>query len=172
MIMRNLERKPLRAAITVAGIAGSVAILISGTFWSDAIDWFMDVQFNKVQRAQRAASASPSRCRATARFELERLPGVKQVEVTRAIAVRLRAGHRSYRTAITGVADDARAAAHPRRSSCASARPRRAACCSPRASPRRLGVRRATRCVAELLEGKRVQGRAARRRHGATSSPA
>ena len=51
MIMRNLERKPVRAAITVAGIAGSVAILIAGTFWTDALEWFIDVQFNQVQRA-------------------------------------------------------------------------------------------------------------------------
>ena len=35
MVLRNLERKPLRAAVTVAGIAGSVAILISGTLWSE-----------------------------------------------------------------------------------------------------------------------------------------
>ena len=49
MIVRNLERRPLRALFTVLGIAGSVAILIAGTFWRDAIDHFMDVQFNRVQ---------------------------------------------------------------------------------------------------------------------------
>jgi len=106
MIMRNLERKPLRALITVAGIAASVAILISGIFWGDAIEWFMDVQFNRVQRAQVSVGFAEAVPRA-ARWELERLPGVKQVEVQRAIPVRLRAGHRSYRTAITGLADDA-----------------------------------------------------------------
>jgi putative ABC transport system permease protein len=106
MIFRNIERKPVRAGITVAGIAGSVAILIAGTFWSDAISWFMDVQFGKVQRADvNIAFAEPvSR---TVRLELARLPGVKAAEVTRAIPVRLRAGHRSYRTGLTGVEDNA-----------------------------------------------------------------
>jgi putative ABC transport system permease protein len=106
MIMRNLERKPLRAAITVAGIAASVAILIAGIFWSDAIEWFMDVQFNRVQRAQVSVGFAEPIAR-SARWQLERLPGVKQAEVSRAIPVQLRAGHRSYRTAITGLADRA-----------------------------------------------------------------
>lgn len=106
MIMRNLERKPVRAAITVAGIAGSVAIVIGGTFWADAIQWFMDVQFNQVQRAQVSVGFAEAVPRA-ALWDLARLPGVKQAEVTRAIPVRLRAGHRSYRTGITGLADGA-----------------------------------------------------------------
>ena len=106
MIMRNLERKPVRAAITVVGIAGSVAIVIGGTFWADAIEWFMDVQFNRVQRAQVSVGFAEPVPRA-ALWQLERLPGVKQAEVTRAIPVRLRAGHRSYRTGITGLADGA-----------------------------------------------------------------
>jgi len=102
MIMRNLERKPLRAAITVAGVAASVAILIAGVFWGDAIEWFMDVQFNQVQRAQVSVGFAEALPRG-ALHELSRLPGVKQVEVSRAIPVRLRAGHRSYRTALSGL---------------------------------------------------------------------
>src|SRR6185503_1333676 len=51
MIMRNLERKPLRAASTIAGIAGSVAILIAGIFWGDSLEWFIDVQFNQASHA-------------------------------------------------------------------------------------------------------------------------
>src|SRR6186997_1994570 len=102
MILRNLERRPVRAAATVAGIAGSVAILIAGTFWKDALDWFIDVQFNQVQRADVNVGFAEPVARGV-RLELERLPGVNQVEVTRAIPVRLRAGHRSYRTGITGV---------------------------------------------------------------------
>lgn len=105
MVMRNLERKPARAVVTLAGIAGSVAILVGGTFWSDALDWFMAVQFRYVQRGELQVGfveAVP----ASVRWELARLPGVSQVEVTRAIPVRIEAGHRSYRTAITGVHDD------------------------------------------------------------------
>ena len=106
MIMRNLERTPVRAAITVAGIAGSAAILIAGTFWPDSLDWFVDVQFNKVQRADVNVGFADPVTHDVVR-ELRRLPGVKEAEVTRAIPARLRAGHRSYRTALTGVGDDA-----------------------------------------------------------------
>jgi putative ABC transport system permease protein len=107
MIMRNLERKPVRAAITVAGIAGSVAILIAGTFWVDAIEWFMDVQFNKVQRGDVMVGFAEAVPRSVT-HALARLPGVTEVEATRAIPALLHAGHRSHRGALTGVADDAR----------------------------------------------------------------
>ncbi|HSG77511.1 MAG TPA: ABC transporter permease [Burkholderiales bacterium] len=106
MIMRNLERKPLRAAITVVGVAASVAILIAGVFWGDAIAWFMDVQFSQVQRAQVSVGFAEAVPRGV-QHDLARLPGVKQVEVQRAVPVRLRAGHRSYRTALTGLTDGA-----------------------------------------------------------------
>jgi len=155
MIMRNLERKPLRAATTVAGIAGSVAILIAGTFWSDAIEWFMDVQFNMVQRAQvNVGFAEP--VPREARWELARLPGVKQVEVTRAIPVRLRAGHRSYRTALIALADDALL----QRILDAELRESKPAPGSVLLTTRlaeRLGVAPGDEVMAELLEGKRVK---------------
>jgi putative ABC transport system permease protein len=105
MVMRHLERKPGRALVTVAGIAGSLAILIGGTFWSDSIEWFMQVQFDYVQRGDVQvifAEAVPR----SVRRDLARLPGVSEVEVMRAIPARLEAGHRSYRTAVTGVDDD------------------------------------------------------------------
>jgi putative ABC transport system permease protein len=155
MIMRNLERKPLRAAITVAGIAGSVAILISGTFWTDAINWFMDVQFNRVQRAQvNVGFAEP--VSHDALWELARLPGVKQAEVMRAIPVRLRAGHRSYRTAINGVADEA-VLLRILDAELREAKPAPGGVLLTTRLAERLGVRPGDRVEAELLEGKRVK---------------
>jgi putative ABC transport system permease protein len=155
MIMRNLERKPVRAAITVAGIAGSVAIVIGGTFWADSIDWFMDVQFNRAFRAQ-VNVAFPEPVARSALWDLERLPGVRQAEVSRAIPVRLRAGHHSYRTAITGLADGAQlqrildADLHA-----AKLVPGEALL--TRRLAERLGVRPGDLVQAELLDGKRVK---------------
>jgi putative ABC transport system permease protein len=106
MVLRNLERKPIRAAITVAGIAGSVAILIAGTFWADALEYFIDLQFNKVQRAQVQVGLFEAQS-VDVKRELARLPGVLQAEATRAIPARIVAGHRSYRTSVTGISDDA-----------------------------------------------------------------
>jgi len=155
MIMRNLERKPLRAVITAAGIAGSVAILIAGTFWSDAIEWFMDVQFNMVQRAQVNVGFAEPVSRAV-RWELERLPGVKQAEVTRAIPVRLRAGHRSYRTAIQGLADDA-TLLRILDAELREAKPAPGGVLLTTRLAERLGVAPGDEVAAELLEGKRIK---------------
>ena len=155
MIMRNLERKPVRAAITVAGIAGSVAILLAGTFWQDALDYFLDVQFNRVMRADVNVGFAEPVARGVRR-ELERLPGVRQAEVSRTVPVRLRAGHRSYRTAITGLDEGAvlqrifdaelREALPPPGGLLLTAR-----------LAERLGVAPGDTLQAELLEGRRVR---------------
>ncbi|MGE5094082.1 MAG: ABC transporter permease, partial [Betaproteobacteria bacterium] len=106
MVMRNLERKPLRAATTVAGIAGAGAIMVAGIFWSDAVDRFMDVTFNRANRGGVQVGFVQPVVRSV-RHDLARLPGVRQAEVSRMAPVRLRAGHRSYRTIVNGVEDDA-----------------------------------------------------------------
>ena len=50
MVVRQVERRPLRAAFTVTGIALAVALQISGAFWLDAIAHIADVQFRQVQQ--------------------------------------------------------------------------------------------------------------------------
>ncbi len=154
MILRNIERKPVRAASTVAGIAGSVAILIAGTFWADAIEWFMEVHFGQVQRADvNVGFAEP--VEATVRHELERLPGVRQAEVTRSIPVRLRAGHRTYRTGIMGVQDDA-TLFRILDAELNEARPTSAGALLTRRLADRLGVGPGDQVYVEFLEGERV----------------
>ncbi len=155
MIMRNLERRPVRAAATVAGIVGSVAILIAGTFWGDSLDWFIDVQFNQVQRADvHVGFAEP--LSHGVRRELARLPGVAEVEVSRAIPVRLRAGHRTYRTGITGVEDGA-TLQRILDAGLREAKPAPGGVLLTTRLAERLGVRPGDRLIAELLEGKRVR---------------
>jgi putative ABC transport system permease protein len=155
MIMRNLERRPVRAASTIAGIAGSVAILIAGIFWADSLEWFIDVQFNRVSRADVNIGFAEPLARGV-RLELERLPGVSEAEVTRAIPARLRAGHRSYRTAITGI-EDATTLQHILDAELREARPAPGGVLLTARLAERLGVRPGDEVVAELLEGKRVK---------------
>lgn len=103
MIVRNLERRPLRSAFTVLGIAGSVAILIAGTFWRDAVAHFMDVQFNRVQPGMIYLTlfepVGPELL-----HEVTRLPGVLHAEINRVVAVRLRHGHLAQRASLTSIA--------------------------------------------------------------------
>jgi len=155
MILRNLERKPLRAAFTVAGIAGSVAILLSGTFWVDAVEYFIDVQFNQVQRANVFVGfAEP--VGSDARRELARLPGVSLTEASRAIPVRLVAGHRHYRTALTGIADDA-TLQRILDKDLREAHPTPGGVLLTTRLATRLGVAPGDTLVAEFLEGKRIK---------------
>jgi len=107
MILRNLERRPVRAVLTVAGIAGSVAILISGTFWNDAVEHFIELQFGWAQRGEVALGFVEPVAPSVVRY-LERLPGVSEAEVQRSIPVRLRAANRSYRTVLAGLPDGSR----------------------------------------------------------------
>lgn len=87
MILRNIERRPLRAAVTVGGIAASVAIVILGNFFRDAIDAIVDTQFNRTMRSDLIVWAN-EQVDAQAARELARLPGVRQVEAGRRVAVR------------------------------------------------------------------------------------
>jgi putative ABC transport system permease protein len=52
MILRNMERRPWRTALSVAGVAAAVAIVIMGNFFRDAIDHIVDtaVQPGDAQR--------------------------------------------------------------------------------------------------------------------------
>ena len=102
MTVRNMERRAGRALLTTLGIAAAMAIVISGMFWRDALEYMIDVQFEAAQRADAVIALVEPSDPAAAR-EVARLPGVMLAEGARDVAVRLVAGHRSYRTAIQGI---------------------------------------------------------------------
>lgn len=102
MILRHLSRHPLKSAITVLGIAAAASITMSARFQGATVDYMVNVQFQLAQRDDIAVTfIEPTSLRA--RHELAALDGVRAVEVQRSVPVRLRAGHRSYRTAIIGL---------------------------------------------------------------------
>jgi putative ABC transport system permease protein len=105
MIVRDMERRPARALASTLGIAGSVAILIAGTWWGDAIDYLLNVELRMRER-QDVSVVLAEPASTTARYDLLRLPGVLSAEVDRMAAVRLRHAQRSYRTAIIGLPAD------------------------------------------------------------------
>jgi putative ABC transport system permease protein len=103
MILRNIERRPWRSSLAVVGVAASVAIVVMGNFFRDAIDHIVDSQFNVAQRYDVVlwmGEASSDR----ARLEVARLPNVTAVESGRDVAVRFVNGHLSERSAIQGIA--------------------------------------------------------------------
>ncbi len=153
MVMRNLERRPLRSLLSVLGIAMACGILVMGRFQTAAIEHMVAVQFGFAQRDDLTVSfvepASPM-----AVNELAAIPGVRAVEPFRHAAVVLRHGHREYRTALQGLpeAADLKRVLDQR--------------LQPRAPPREgfmltdhlagmLGVRPGDRIEVEFLEGHR-----------------
>ena len=50
MILRNIERRPVKSLLSVVGIAFSFAILMVGSFFGDAVDFLVDVQFRRIQQ--------------------------------------------------------------------------------------------------------------------------
>lgn len=105
MIMRNIERRPVKSSISIVMIALATAILIVGRFMFDAIDGVIDTQFNRSQRDD-AALTFRQPLSSPAAFDLLRLPGVMRVECFRMVGVDLRNGQYMKRGAITGLPHD------------------------------------------------------------------
>jgi putative ABC transport system permease protein len=102
MILRNLERQPIRSAISIVGIAFAVAVLFVGLAFIDVMEKLLNEQFVLGMRQDATvAFVEPRSTRAIA--AVEHLPGVMDVEPVRSVPVRLRAGHRSRTLAITGL---------------------------------------------------------------------
>ena len=107
IVLRNIERRPFRTLFASFGLSMGIAIMISGTFSTDAMAYLMEVNYERVQREDLsltfAIPAPPEAIR-----DLEAVPGVMYAEPVRYVAVRLHAGHRDYESSIMGLTRDAR----------------------------------------------------------------
>ena len=102
MVLRNLERQPGRALISVTGIAFAVAVLIVGLAFIDIMDALMNEQFTRLMR-QDATVAFVEPRSGRALYDVRHLPGVMETEPMRAVPARLRAGSRTRTLAIMGL---------------------------------------------------------------------
>lgn len=102
IVLRNLSRHRLKAAMSSLGIAMSVALLLVGAYQFGAIDHMLDVQYRLVQRMDVHVSyTDPTPEHSLA--ELRHKPGVRFAEGYRSVPVRLVHGTRDYRTALLGI---------------------------------------------------------------------
>ncbi len=107
MVLRNLERRPIKALLSILGIAMAVAVLILGSFMLDAVTYIMDFQFRLAQQQDLTVTfVEPASSRAV--HEIEHLRGVMQHQAFRTVPVRLRLGHRHERTSIMGLENGTR----------------------------------------------------------------
>ncbi|MCC6771722.1 MAG: ABC transporter permease [Gemmatimonadaceae bacterium] len=107
LILRNVERTPLRSVASAIGVGFSVAILVIGLFMFDGVQYMMDLQFQVAQREDLALTFNRPVSSAV-RYQLQHLRGVTRVEPFRMVPVRLRSGHRKRETGITGLEQHSR----------------------------------------------------------------
>ncbi|MBT9538663.1 ABC transporter permease [Thiobacillus sp.] len=102
MILRHIERRPLKSLLTVLGIACACGLMMVGNYQKGAIDFMVDVQFRQASREDLGLTfIEPTSGRAL--HELAALPGVDFVEGFRDVPAILRFGHYHYRAALFGI---------------------------------------------------------------------
>ncbi|HHL39686.1 MAG TPA: ABC transporter permease [Deltaproteobacteria bacterium] len=101
MIARHLERRPVKSMLSVVGISFACAIMVFSGFQEDAVDFMVRVEFGLSQREDLAVNFVEPISR-TALHELSAMEGVTAAEPFRRVPVKLRFGHRDYRTSIQG----------------------------------------------------------------------
>lgn len=103
MVLRNLERHPARAGLSVLGLALAASLMVTGQYAFDALEEIIRIQFRTAQRDDITVNFNEVRGLAALRA-LASMPGVLRVEGFRSAAVRLRAGHREKKTVILALA--------------------------------------------------------------------
>ncbi|MFZ9509514.1 MAG: ABC transporter permease [Burkholderiaceae bacterium] len=102
MVLRRIEQRPLRALVTVAGVAAAMAVVVNGAFWRDSFDALIEDRFAVSLRGDVVASLIEAAPSPAVLAELTRLPEVHSAEGARVISVQLIHGHRRWRGALQG----------------------------------------------------------------------
>jgi putative ABC transport system permease protein len=106
MVLRQLERHPIKTTFSLLAISMSVAIVVVGNFMRNSIDEVIETQFFDVNRFDLSVSTVEP-VSVDAVYELANLPGVLQCEPRRGVSARLRARHRTRHIGILGLPRDA-----------------------------------------------------------------
>lgn len=102
MVLRDLGRRPVRAALSAFGIALAVAILVVSWFAEDAIAVIFDRTLVRGQRDDATVTFTRALSE-DAVAELRRIPGVLRAEPFRTWPATVRSGPRSALTSLSGV---------------------------------------------------------------------
>ena len=105
MVLRDIERRPLRTALSALAVALATAIVLVGYALLDSLDRAVEVQYTRVEREDLAAALDRPRSASAVR-SIAGLPGVDFAEAQRVVPVRLRAGHRERQLALLGLPAD------------------------------------------------------------------
>lgn len=107
MIVRNIERKPLRSLLTVIGIGMACATMVTSGFFRDAVDYIVNVQFVLSQKEDLSVTfIEPTSGKAV--YDLMGVSGITYAEAYRVVPARFRNGNRTYKTVIYGIEQGSR----------------------------------------------------------------
>jgi putative ABC transport system permease protein len=106
MIVRHIERWPVRSLLTVLGIALSGAVLVVAFFMFDAIDEMVDNTYFRINRQDATVVFYEPRSTSSI-FEVAHWPGVRRAEPMRQTPARLHNAQMSQRVVIYGVDEQA-----------------------------------------------------------------
>ncbi len=150
---RNLERQPIQALFTVAGLALATGILIVPNAFRHGIEEVLDYQWDVVERQEiEIGLVEPAEI--GVRHLLRQLPGVTAIEPVRNVYVRMHHGHRRRQVGIQGLPEGG---AHVRMLDAASRRmelPRQGLVLSAKLADA-LDARVGGELVVEALDGRR-----------------
>jgi putative ABC transport system permease protein len=105
MVVRELERRPLRTLFSSLGVAGAVALSILGRFGWDSFTDYFDGTFQRAQRQDLTVLFSRPLSPDVVQ-QIRTLTGVIRAEGQRAIPVRVRHGHQQRNSVLIGVDSD------------------------------------------------------------------
>lgn len=106
MVVRHLERFPMRAGLAALGLASSLSLLVGTQFLFDSIDQVVDQAYYRTQRWTESVGLAEARA-ITAVTEIGRLPGVTTAEPVRIVAARLKAAGGEETTRLVGLGPEA-----------------------------------------------------------------
>lgn len=106
IVIRNIERRPVKALLSICGIAMAAAILILGRFSADSLEYLVRMQFEYINRHDIDVTLNEPTSR-KALHEIQQLPGVILAEPRRGVGVKIFSDQIEKRTYLLGIDLDA-----------------------------------------------------------------
>ena len=102
IVIRNIERRPVKALLSICGIAMASAILVLGRFSADSLEFLVRMQFEYINRHDIDVSLNEPTSR-KALHEIQQLPGVIHAEPRRGVGVKIFQDQLEKRTFLLGI---------------------------------------------------------------------
>lgn len=105
--LRNIFRSRRRSLYTIIGVAFGISLILVSAAFIDSIDYFMDLQFNRIQKYDAMVNFTETQPpAATVAGEVQDWEEVQKAEPVLQIPVRMHHEDKSYSTLVVGLSPD------------------------------------------------------------------